>query len=657
MSAATHSQMRAFKTGSGRSAFRPRTVQRRSCRPKVLVEANISFAGAPPEVLVIGGAFIAGTAGYLLYEVMKAAKQTQPEGLTNPTSFKDPELPRKDAVVVFGASGRSGREIISGLLASNRTVIAAVRSKERTVEAFSGLGIVQGRQSNGSEGILFIEEGIDVTDPATLTADVFKGATQAISSIGAVFGRSADGTMGYLDGLTPEKVDAEGNKNIVAAASKYFAKPSVSTEDILPMKSPDDLSVWQRLDDVIMGGQSSSGLAAAKDGSGAIWSGTLVLEGGGFCGARTAVMKRDLSSFDGILLRVKGDGQTFKMNIKTDMQTDVPEDTYQATFDTIDGQWCDVYIPWHEFVLVKRAKTVPGGGPALDPSKICQFGFVLSRFEFNGFANPRHRPGAFELHINGGITAFKQPKPQIILISSAGVERNAKIGDDLEARKKDIPIVQLNPGAILNHKYTGENAVRASGLSYAVIRPVGLTNETDGGPFLLEAKQGDCISGKISRSELAATVTAAADMSAAVNKTVEIRRIESADAKEKSMNFPADFRRMFLTGAAEDRLRTRFGLEPFPAPATPTAPVSEERKKEILSDSRVQQSIAAGRGGRVRSEEETAEATMVTVTDDGREGTSAPLENVQEAREWIRNWRAKNLEKQLPKEENATLRE
>lgn len=35
---------------------------------------------------------------------------------------------------------------------------------------------------------------------------------------------------------------------------------------------------------------------------------------------------------------------------------------------------------------------------------------------------------------------------QVILVSSAGVERNAKIGDDEEARKKDIPIVQLNPG-------------------------------------------------------------------------------------------------------------------------------------------------------------------------------------------------------------------
>ena len=59
------------------------------------------------------------------------------------------------------------------------------------------------------------------------------------------------------------------------------------------------------------------------------------------------------------------------------------------------------------------------------------------------------------------------------MVSSAGVERNALIGDDSEARKRDIPIVQLNPGGILNYKYKGEMAVRASGLPYSILRPVG----------------------------------------------------------------------------------------------------------------------------------------------------------------------------------------
>lgn len=77
------------------------------------------------------------------------------------------------------------------------------------------------------------------------------------------------------------------------------------------------------------------------------------------------------------------------------------------------------------------------------------------------------------VQIEDGIKAYKDVKPSIVVVSSAAVERNAVIGDDAEARKKDIPIVQLNPGGILNYKYMGEFAVRTSGYPYTVIRPVG----------------------------------------------------------------------------------------------------------------------------------------------------------------------------------------
>ena len=83
------------------------------------------------------------------------------------------------------------------------------------------------------------------------------------------------------------------------------------------MRSASDLEKWQRLDDVIMGGQSDSELRAAPDGSGAVWTGTLRVEGGGFCGALTKSLALDLAAFDGISMRVRGDGQTYKLNLKT----------------------------------------------------------------------------------------------------------------------------------------------------------------------------------------------------------------------------------------------------------------------------------------------------------------------------------------------------
>ena len=55
-------------------------------------------------------------------------------------------------------------------------------------------------------------------------------------------------------------------------------------------------------------------------------------------------------------------------------------------------------------------------------------------------------PGPFTLEIDGGVSAFQAARPAVVMLSSGGVERNALIGDDEEARKRDIPIVQLNPG-------------------------------------------------------------------------------------------------------------------------------------------------------------------------------------------------------------------
>ena len=45
----------------------------------------------------------------------------------------------------------------------------------------------------------------------------------------------------------------------------------------------------------------------------------------------------NLGGYDGLSLTVKGDGQTFKVNLKTADQANTPEETYQASFDTRPG--------------------------------------------------------------------------------------------------------------------------------------------------------------------------------------------------------------------------------------------------------------------------------------------------------------------------------
>ncbi len=614
------------------------------------VSNAIGFENAPTGILIGGGVFLTATIAFIATQAMSMTGKPEASSPDTTGSVEELEvIPREDAVIVFGASGRSGRQIVSKLLASGRTVVAAVRSREKALEIFAEAGVTEGRNA---KGILFVEEGVDVTDATSLTAELFAGVTSVVVSTGAVFGRDENGAMGYLNGMTPEKVDSQGVAAIANAAAKYVPKQAKGSTVVMPFQSASDLEGWQKLDDVIMGGNSDSALSLSDSGNGFTWSGKLVLEGGGFCGARSyerGVM--DLGAYDGISLRVRGSGETLKLNLKTD-DLNEPEDTYQATFDVPEsGDWADVFIPWHEFVPVKRARSVPDG-PPLDPTSVKQFGLVYSRFSFNGFANPNHKFGDFRVEFEGGIKAFKNPKPQIVLISSAGVERSALVGNDEEKRKAEIPIVQLNPGGILNHKYDGEIAVRSCGLPYSVIRPTGMISDDDQpGPCLLEMGQGDKFTGKITRGDVAQVVDATLSFFPAVGKTVEVRRIQADDAQGKAMS-DAQVANLYLAIAGDD-VRTRVGVLPFPAPVPAPAPVSQERKEEILSDPRVQAAqprVDAGKaGGRVREATEADEMTPLENVADG------PDDEVRKVQAWILAYRKRTLEGKLPAGKEETV--
>ncbi|EFJ53199.1 hypothetical protein VOLCADRAFT_102805 [Volvox carteri f. nagariensis] len=569
----------------------------RILRDRVACAASLALDQIPIEALAAGGVVLAGLVGTIAFQM-----QQQPGAAGDGVALSEaanaaemappppPPPPRENAVLVMGATGRLGRRVVAKLLAMGRTVVAGCRSLDKARDVLLGtgegrMGLSAGFQEGGRPGILFLEQ-VDITNPESLRrSELWEGVQQVVLTVGTVFGPLPEGGFGVLDGMTSERVEAEGISSLVSVLREVLPKKATrSSQLVLPMRTAEELAVWNRLDDVIMGGSSDSGLQPAPEGAGvagAVWRGNLVVEGGGFCGARSNKLGLDLAGYDGVHLRLLGDGQTFKLNIKTIDQEDVPESTYQATFDTVSGQWADVYIPWHNFVPVKRAQSDPEGAP-LDPSRISKLGLVLSRFEYNKMPNPDYKPGPFELLIEGGIHAYNDVRPQLVMISSAGVERNAIIGDDEVKRAADIPIVQLNPNGTLNHKYTAEIAVRSSGYPYSVVRSTGMIDSFEGGPYLLQADQGDEIVGQISREEVAECLVMAVSMPEATGKTFELRRNEAAESKGKRPMGRQDYVRLFLK-LALDKHRWRVGLQPMPKPVPPPSPVTEERRREIVA--------------------------------------------------------------------------
>lgn len=75
--------------------------------------------------------------------------------------------------------------------------------------------------------------------------------------------------------------------------------------------------------------------------------------------------------------------------------------------------------------------------------------------------------------------------------------------------------------SLMDYKYKGEELLRKSGVPYTVVRPGGLSNDPPGQANLLVA-QGDTMSGKVSRADVAAVCVAALTDPAAKNVTLEL---------------------------------------------------------------------------------------------------------------------------------------
>lgn len=66
-----------------------------------------------------------------------------------------------------------------------------------------------------------------------------------------------------------------------SCAALWLVQVEIASRMVLPMATPSDLALWEKLDDNIMGGSSVSGLSAMPEGAatqGALWQGDLIIE-------------------------------------------------------------------------------------------------------------------------------------------------------------------------------------------------------------------------------------------------------------------------------------------------------------------------------------------------------------------------------------------
>jgi uncharacterized protein YbjT (DUF2867 family) len=431
---------------------------------------------------------------------------------------------RVGVILVAGATGGVGKRVVRRLVERGYKVRALVRNTQKAQEML------------GDNVELF--EG-DITIPETLTPQMMANVTAVICCTGVrvqpVGGDTPDRAK-YYQGIkfympevvdSPEIVDYQGIKNLVQVAANSFTPLTAggSAEKVVfDFSNPSDdiKDTWGAVDDVVMGGVSQSGMQLVEGT--ALFAGNVSTDNsGGFASVRTRNFDTpiNLAEYEGVELRVRGDGKRYKFFIRTEARWDGV--AYSYSFDTVENTWMNVRVPFVDLIPVFRAKTLQDGEP-INPSKICSFQLMLSKFEYDGELNPKFSPGGFALQVES-IKAYGGAMPQFIMVSSAGVTRPGRPGINLE---EEPPAVRMNDqlGGILTWKLRGEESVRESGIPYTIIRPCALTEEPGGKALIFE--QGDNIRGKVSREDIAELCVRSLEQPEACNLTFEVKEAEDS---------------------------------------------------------------------------------------------------------------------------------
>ena len=114
------------------------------------------------------------------------------------------------------------------------------------------------------------------------------------------------------------------------------------------------LENWFTVDDVVMGGRSSSRFEINEQGH-AVFSGNVSLDNnGGFSSLRHVFEILDMKSFQTITLRVKGDGLRYQLRVKSSRSE---RHSYTYSFDT-SGTWQWIEIPLSEMSPTWRGSSL-----------------------------------------------------------------------------------------------------------------------------------------------------------------------------------------------------------------------------------------------------------------------------------------------------------
>lgn len=154
-----------------------------------------------------------------------------------------------------------------------------------------------------------------------------------------------------------------------------FAYGKPEEKGVATFKTNKDLKAWKSINDGVMGGLSEGRPFLGKDKS-LNFKGALSLENnGGFSSICTEGKDHDFSGWDGLVIRVKGEGRSYQLTLQDDRRYLGGAFAFWADFTTEKDKWKTLYIPFQKFYPTSFGQRLPLLKARLN--RITSIGFML----------------------------------------------------------------------------------------------------------------------------------------------------------------------------------------------------------------------------------------------------------------------------------------
>lgn len=155
-----------------------------------------------------------------------------------------------------------------------------------------------------------------------------------------------------------------------ATVASQAVEPHHKTLD--DFKKIQEAGTWISVNDSVMGGISQGGPTFSKKRQ-LVFSGKISLENnGGFSSIRTRGETMNLSAYDGIEMKVKGDGRMYYLTTRSNGRRMV---AFWSPIQPPKGEWSVIRIPFNAFYATYMGKKVPL--MKLNTKNISSVGFML----------------------------------------------------------------------------------------------------------------------------------------------------------------------------------------------------------------------------------------------------------------------------------------